>query len=427
MAFPEANIDDQPTRSGVADDPAAATRPAPGLVRPGEMLDQYRIVARLGYGGMGEVFKAVHTSMERIVALKVLAPNRLQDARALARFKREVKSAGRLNHPNIVTGYDAAQDRGLWFLVMEFVPGTDLARCVADHGRPPPPLACEIIRQAALGLQHAHEKGMVHRDLKPANLMVSRSEPAPDGAPGWPARPVVKILDFGLARLQYDDTPNPEPDGPVTREGTVIGTPEFMSPEQATDSRRVDIRSDIYGLGCTLYYLLAGRPPFVKSSLHEVLASQLRDPPPPLSQVRPDIHPGLAAVVHRMLAKRPEDRFQTPAEVARALKPWSESSAAPSPVSATVHFDPPAVSSPHRETPRSGPALPTAPGEALGRSVGWFGLGLFIPALFVLFLALVLAISFSRLHPNPPVQKEEGGSKQPVKDVPGREEPRQAD
>jgi serine/threonine protein kinase len=393
MALDEVNSADRPTRLGVTDNPAVAPAPGAGLVRPGELLDQYRILAKLGTGGMGEVFKAFHTTMDRVVALKVIAPHRLQDERALRRFQREVRHAARLSHPNIVTAYDADQDRGLWFLVMEYVEGTDLAHLVAAYGPPSLPIACEIIRQAALGLQHAHEKGMVHRDLKPANLMVSRPPPPPDAptaAPGWPVKPLVKVLDFGLSRLQFRDETAAEADRPLTREGTVIGTPEFMSPEQATDSRHVDIRSDIYSLGCTLYYLLAGRPPFVNSSLLDVLLSQKNEPPPPLQQVRPEVQSTFAGVVNRMLAKRPEERFQTPKEVARALKPWSQSSVAPSSTAEVTALGPHGVASAYRETPRSGVAFPTLTDKPRSGTIGWVlgGMGMAIAVLgFAVFIS----------------------------------------
>ncbi len=420
MAGNEVSAADQPTRLGVADGPA--TPPSTELVHTGEMLDQYRILAKLGTGGMGEVYKAVHTTMDRVVALKVIAPHRLQDTRALSRFQREVRSSARLSHPNIVTAYDADKDRGLWFLVMEYVEGTDLAHLLAMYGPPPLPIACEIIRQAALGLQHAHEKGMVHRDLKPANLMVSRPQSTPDAptmAPGWPVHPLVKILDFGLARLQCREEAVPEPDRPLTREGTVVGTPEFMSPEQATDSRLVDVRSDIYSLGCTLYYLLAGRPPFVHSTLMEVLLSQKNDPPPPLQQARPDVHPALVAVVDRMLAKRPEERFQTPKEVARALKPWSQSSIAPSTTSETLSLGPQGVASPYRETPRSGIAIPTrADKPPSSTTIGWILGGMALAIALLCFALFIFGKYLTRLtEPAPPAKAiQEAPKKVPPQD-----------
>jgi serine/threonine protein kinase/formylglycine-generating enzyme required for sulfatase activity len=326
---------DQPTRqagSGEAEPPI----PLAGL-RAGDTLGQYRIVEQVGAGGMGQVYKAVHLAMDRIVALKVIAPHLLEDARARARFQQEVRTAARLHHPNIVMAHDAAEARGLWFLVMEHVEGTTLSALVSGHGLPPVTLACEIIRQAALGLQHAHERHMVHRDIKPGNLMVAAQrskgagvvvEPTRAGSalPGWPSVPLVKILDFGVARLRprgRDGEPLAQPSLGLTQEGCVVGTPEFMSPEQACDSRGVDIRSDIYSLGCTLYLLLTGRPPFSADTALETMVQHLRHLPRPVDELRPGLPPGLTSVVHRMLAKNAAERYQTPTEVAEALLPWT--------------------------------------------------------------------------------------------------------
>jgi serine/threonine-protein kinase len=310
-----------------------------GELRPGVVIGQYRLLERIGSGGMGQVFKAVHPTMQRVVAVKIMAPDLVEDPRARARFLREVRSAARLAHPNIVMAYDAAEEAGRCFLVMEYVEGCDAARMLLEHGLPPVGVACAIARQAALGLQHAHEQGMIHRDIKPGNLVVAPRRPPPPregerpvAIPlGWPADPLVKVLDFGLARFQAADSdPSLYAGGstPLTREGHVVGTPEFMAPEQACNSGLTDIRSDIYSLGCTFYCLLTGRPPFAGSSLLEVMVQHLQSTPPPVTLTRPEVPAGIVAVVERMLAKRPEDRYQTPGEVAAALRPWA---AAPSP------------------------------------------------------------------------------------------------
>src|SRR5262249_7398733 len=303
-------------------------------LQPGAILGQYRILEPLGAGGMGQVYKAVHVAMDRVVALKVIAPHLLKEDRARARFQQEVRTAAKLHHPNIVLAHDAAEANGLSFLVMEYVEGTTLSSLVSEHGLPPVPLACEIIRQAAMGLQHAQDKGMVHRDIKPGNLMVSaqhtpgggaivRPERRGPGLPGWPIAPFVKILDFGVARLrQIGSNGEPLKAKTLTQEGSVVGTPEFMSPEQACDSRNVDVRSDIYSLGCTLYFLLTGRPPFSGATALETMVQHLKKPPTPVDQLRPGLAPGLSAVVHRMLAKSADERYQTPAELAEALRPW---------------------------------------------------------------------------------------------------------
>jgi serine/threonine protein kinase len=308
---------------------------------PGCLLGQYRILQRLGGGGMGQVYKAIHPVMDRVVALKVISPRLMKDDSARARFQREVRNAARLLHPNIVVAHDAAEVGEHWFLVMEYIDGRDLSQLLAERGRPPLDLACEIIRQAAVGLQYAYDCGMVHRDIKPANLIVANARPLTPPSPppgregrgegaasgaGWPEDPLVKILDFGLARLiAPDGTGLVRGDG-VTREGYVVGTPEYMAPEQARDSGRVDIRSDIYSLGCTLYALLAGRPPFRALSAFDLAVMHLNHQPEPVANYCPGVPAELSAIVHRMLAKRPEDRFATPGEVVSALQPWARRS-----------------------------------------------------------------------------------------------------
>ncbi|HMF11860.1 MAG TPA: bifunctional serine/threonine-protein kinase/formylglycine-generating enzyme family protein [Gemmataceae bacterium] len=322
---------DQPTRPGP---PPGVLEDAATILQPGTILGQYRILEQLGAGGMGHVYKAVHVAMDRVVALKVIAPHLLRDPRARARFQQEVRTAAKLHHPNIVMAHDAAEANGLSFLVMEHVEGTTLSTLVGEHGLPPAPLACEIVRQAAMGLQHAQDKGMVHRDIKPGNLMVAAQQTPGGGAivqslrggprlPGWPAAPLVKILDFGVARLrEIGADGEPLKMQTLTQEGCVVGTPEFMSPEQACDSRNVDVRSDIYSLGCTLYYLLAGRPPFSGATALETMFQHLRQPLPPVEALRPGLAPGLVAVVNKTLAKSADERYQTPAELAEALRPW---------------------------------------------------------------------------------------------------------
>jgi serine/threonine-protein kinase len=271
--------------------------------------------------------------MERTVALKIISPRLMQESSARARFQREVRHAARLIHPNIVVAHDAAEVEGLWFLVMEFIEGRDIAQLLSRYGRPSVAMACEIIRQAALGLQYAHEHGMVHRDIKPANLMVTSARPrtGDSSVQGWPEAPLVKILDFGLARLSVSENAGAGTGETLTREGCIVGTPEYMAPEQARDSRVVDIRSDIYSLGCTLYMMLAGRPPFKAASSFEMAVMHLNQLPDPVARYNPQLPPELSAVVHRMLAKKPDDRFQTPGAIANALLPWARLIAAATP------------------------------------------------------------------------------------------------
>jgi serine/threonine protein kinase len=285
---------------------------------------RYEILGLIGKGGMGDVYKARHRKMERTVALKVINRGLVRKTEAIDRFQREVKAAAQLSHRNIVTAYDADQAGDFHFMVMEYVDGVDLSQTVKDRGALPVAEACDYIRQAAIGLQHAHERGMVHRDIKPHNLMVSQ-----DGT--------VKILDFGLASLAPEAALDPdsvEARSDLTAAGAIMGTPDYISPEQATDARQADIRSDIYSLGATLYYLLSGRVPFADGSVMHKLKSHAQIEPESLKTLRDDIPSELAAVVSKMMAKDPDERFQTPAEVAAALEPFAtdaESAAAAAP------------------------------------------------------------------------------------------------
>ncbi len=275
-------------------------------------MGEYRLLEKLGEGGMGVVYRALHVELERVVALKVVRADRLSDTQAVERFRREIKAAGRLEHPNIVLAHDARQLDGTHFLVMEFIEGLDLAQLLDRMGPLPIADACEALRQAALGLQHAHEHQLIHRDIKPPNLMLART-----GA--------VKILDLGLARLQ---SPQTAPDG-TTGEGFVIGTPDYMAPEQASDSREVDARSDVYGLGCTLYALLAGQPPFAgptHQQAYEKMMAHVHEAPVPVQDHRPDVPDSLSEIVDRMLAKDPDDRYGTASEVALVLADFTSGS-----------------------------------------------------------------------------------------------------
>jgi serine/threonine-protein kinase len=398
-------------------------------LRPGQMLGQYQILQQLGAGGMGQVFKALHPAMQRTVALKVISPELTQNAQARARFQREVRSAARLAHPNVVIAYDAAEAAGLWFLVMEFVPGTDLAHLCQRHGRPPLALACEIIRQAAVGLQHAHELGMAHRDIKPANLMVAWAtqggralEPAPAG---WPNPPLVKILDFGLARLAAGgEAGEANAASALTRVGSMVGTPAFMSPEQARDSRLVDIRSDIYSLGCTLYSLLAGKPPFVCPTAFEVIAQHMNQTPEPISTHCPGVPARLEAVVMRTLAKQPADRYATPLEFATALQPWAAGTEmlpeANSPMEPTLAPTvSPATSAP-RTVPRPAAAPPPRPPAVVAGDLTTLFKIFFLVAILVAILGLGGFFVSKYLdkdsmgnsdHPTPPDARQSGPSK----------------
>ncbi len=266
---------------------------------------RYRILKELGRGGMGVVYQAEQTMMDRPVAIKVIGREVLSHPDALERFRREIKTAAKLAHPNIVIAHDAEQVGDLCMLVMEYVEGHSLDEVLRRHGPLPVPQACHYIRQAALGLQQAAKLGMVHRDIKPHNLMLT-----PEGQ--------VKILDFGLAKVVSENGTRQS----LTASGAYMGTPEYCAPEQAADARQADIRADIYALGCTLYALLAGGPPFQEDTAVLTILAHMQKPPPPLAEVRPDAPPKLGAVVARMLAKDPARRQQTPAEVAQALAPF---------------------------------------------------------------------------------------------------------
>jgi|GEM_PF-1335832 len=292
--------------------PDSRSRPvAPSLPSLGE-LGEYILLERLGGGGQGEVYKAFHTILKRIDVIKMLPAQLLTNPQTVRRFDREMELIGRLNHPNIVRALGArCLEDGRRFLIMEFVEGSDVAKLLARHQCFRISDACEIARQAALGLQYIYENGLVHRDIKPANLFLSRQGQ-------------VKILDLGLGRFRHHPAQS-EPD--MTQAGTAVGTADYIAPEQIADCREVDIRADIYSLGCTLYKLLTGQAPFELPeyrTLWDKVEAHRRRPLPGIQQLRPELPPKLAEIVHRMLAKRPEDRFATPGEVAEALKPFCQ-------------------------------------------------------------------------------------------------------
>jgi hypothetical protein len=309
VSIESAGAPSAPTHQDSSEDPDLVP---PELARH----ERYRVVRLLGAGGMGAVYEAEHRAMQRTVALKVI--NRAATSRpgAVERFRREVRAAARLSHPNVVSTYDAEDAGGTLFLVMEHVDGVSLGRLVKENGPLPVAEACAYVRKAALGLQHAHERGMVHRDVKPDNLILVAS-------PGASAPGSVKVLDFGLAALLAD-----RGDG-LTDTNVVMGTPDYMAPEQAEDPRSADIRADVYSLGCTLYYLLTGRVPYPGATSLRTILAHREQPVPSIRRTRPEVPAGLARVLERMLAKRPEGRYQTPAEVAAALEPFTRAGATP--------------------------------------------------------------------------------------------------
>ncbi len=301
------------TTGSVSSDPETA----PGLV-PAALIDhpRYRILEPLGKGGMGVVFKAEHRMMGRLVAIKVINAKLIEHPQAIARFRAEVQAAGRLSHPNIVQAYDAEQADDVHFLAMEYVDGISLAELVRRKGPLPFKQAAAIVRKVAHGLHHAFKQGMVHRDIKPQNIMVSQ-----EGK--------IRILDFGLARLVRER--DSEPIGTLapmdrmrrtadalTLHGSVLGTPDYIAPEQVEDSHRADTRSDIYSLGCTCFYLLTGQPPYAGGTIMEKLLAHTDQTPPEIQSLRDDVPDNLARLVARMMERSPEDRFQTPIELADA-------------------------------------------------------------------------------------------------------------
>jgi eukaryotic-like serine/threonine-protein kinase len=280
---------------------------------------KYRLLEPIGAGGMGQVFLCSHIYMNRLVALKVLPIDKLQDRSMVERFYREARAAAALDHPNIVRAFDIDREEGesgqttLHYLVMEFVDGASLQEIVARKGPMTPLRSAHYIKQAAAGLQHAHESGLVHRDIKPGNLLLDRNG-------------TVKVLDLGLARFFQQGKDN------VTErydeKNAILGTADYLAPEQAR-GETVDIRADIYSLGATLYFLLAGKAPFEEGSITQKLLWSQTKAPKPIRELRPEVPAELAAVLEKMMAKDANDRYQTPQALIDALVPWTDISIPP--------------------------------------------------------------------------------------------------
>jgi eukaryotic-like serine/threonine-protein kinase len=274
----------------------------------GFFLGKYKLLDHLGTGGMSAVYLAEHIVMRRRVAIKVLPLGRLDDSSYLRRFHREARAVAALDHPNIVRAFDVDHDGETHYLVMEYVPGRDLKRIVEQDGPLPPDKAADYIRQAAEGLAHAHAAGLVHRDMKPANLLVDH-------------RGTVKVLDLGLASM-IDDV-----DAALSKEfdDTVLGTVDYLAPEQAVNSQTVDGRADIYSLGCTLYFILTGHPPFPTGTLAQRIMMHQLSEPASITVERPSVPAGLVAICGRMMAKDVKRRYQTAGEVSQAMMAWLRS------------------------------------------------------------------------------------------------------
>lgn len=272
----------------------------------GFLLGKYRLLSLLGSGGMSQVFLAEHILMRRRVAIKVLPKSRVDDSSYLQRFHREAQAVAALDHRNIVRAYDVDQEDKTHFLVMEYVAGQSLQELVGNQGVLDPVAAAEYTRQAAEGLHHAHRAGMVHRDIKPGNLLLDE-------------KGTIKLLDLGLARFF-----NEGDESSLTRQHDerVLGTADYLSPEQALDSHLVDVRSDVYSLGCTLYFMLTGNPPFPEGTMAQRLLAHQTKQPTPINTLRPDAPPGLVAIVDMMMAKKPDERYQSAKDAAQALLQW---------------------------------------------------------------------------------------------------------
>lgn len=283
--------------------PSDAPLPADWPQAPG-----YDVQRELGRGGMGVVYLAYNRLMARQEVLKVVNPAVLERAGGKARFLREIQSAAQLHHPNVVTAYSALQVGDLLVFAMQYIEGEDLQKLVQARGPLPVVNSCYYTQQAALGLQHAFEKNMVHRDIKPQNLILSREG----------KKHIVKVLDFGLAKVMREK----EQDGGLTVTGEILGTPAYSAPEQMLDAAHADIRADIYSLGCTLYFLLAGKAPFKSGDLLALFYAHQSIEPEPVHLVRPEVPEALSAVVKKMMAKDTAERYQKPIEVVQALAPF---------------------------------------------------------------------------------------------------------
>ncbi|HEY2911273.1 MAG TPA: protein kinase [Gemmataceae bacterium] len=277
----------------------AAPVDSPGADLTGRTLGEFEILRKIGAGGMGQVYLARQLSLKRQVALKLLRKDLAGNATAMLRFQAEAEAVATLNHPNIVQVYGAGESDGLRYMALEFVDGRNLREHLARKGPPDLPIAISIIRQVALALQKAHERGLVHRDIKPENILVTR-------------KVEVKVTDFGLSRFFTGEAVH------LTQSGVTLGTPLYLSPEQA-QGQEVDFRSDLYSLGVTSYHLLSGEPPFKGATALEVALKHLTDVPRPLGELRPDLPADLCALIHRLMAKKPAERPQSARELLREL------------------------------------------------------------------------------------------------------------
>ncbi len=321
----------------------------------GFFIGGYTILDRIGKGQTGGVYKAVH-ALGQVVALKILPSSRAKQPHLLSRFQREARLVTQLDHPNVVRAFQFGEANGINFIVMEFLEGETLDETLARRKKLTWAEAVRLMHQALCGLEHVHMKRMVHRDLKPANLMLT-PDPSPANDTTWDA--TVKLLDIGLGReLFADDTPEGQIETQLTVEGSVLGTPDYMAPEQAKDARSSDIRADIYSLGCVLYHCLTGRPPFPETNIMTQMLQHATEKPTPVGQLAPGLPPVLQAIVEKMLAKSPDDRYATPAIAAEAFRPLlSPAGSVPVPAAIVPAYKAWLESESHLEIPGN---LPTA-------------------------------------------------------------------
>jgi serine/threonine protein kinase len=347
-----------------------------GLVLRGKVdhffFGPYKILERVGKGRMAGVYKAVHT-LGQVVAMKVLPPSKAKDAPLLARFQREARLALKLKHPNVVRTFQTGESDGLHYIVMEYLDGEPLDEVFRRRGKMPPAEAVRLVHQALLGLQHIHEQGMIHRDLKPGNLMLM------GGRPESTQRATVKVMDIGLGKALFDEGAAGGEHN-LTNEGTLLGTPDYMAPEQARNAQAADVRADIYSLGCVLYQALAGQVPFPEANLVHLLMRHATEPPAPLRDFNPAVPEGLQRIVEWMMAKEPADRYPTPERAAQGLQVFlAAGTEAPPPPEAKMRAylewldthsgetaDPPAAPSPPAAAPAAAVPIahPVAPAAA---------------------------------------------------------------
>ncbi|QVL34600.1 serine/threonine protein kinase [Telmatocola sphagniphila] len=365
---------------------------------------KYKILRLLGVGGMGRVFLAEHMILKRLVAIKLLSPSEAKDPSMLSRFLREARAVAAMDDPNIVRIFDVEVDVSNPLMIMEFVDGTSLQELVADGGPIPLEYAAHYIAQAALGLQHAMELGLIHRDIKPGNLLLDRNG-------------VVKVADLGLAKFR-----NRGKDSTLIQQyesERVLGTADYLAPEQAIDSSAVDIRVDIYGLGGTFYFLLTGEVPFPDATIPEKVLAHQQRPVESVRRRRPEIPKEIDEIIARMMEKRPKDRYQTPQEVVDALKPWSRKPIeapnfawfARNPATVTIEHDPEASTDEHRMIENT--AKKTAPKPSrksplpLGRTNRLRDVGLGVAIALLLCGLLFLLLRFVDKRNNKPAPAEQ--------------------